>query len=96
VIGENGTGKELIVKEIHNNSRRADEAFISIDIAQLPRHYSRVRCFGHIKGAFTDAKEDKTGWFETASGGTLFLDEIGNLSLQCNPNCLQHSKSGNL
>ena len=81
VIGENGTGKELIVKEIHNNSRRADEAFISIDIGTITETLFESEMFGHIKGAFTDAKEDKTGWFETASGGTLFLDEIGNLSL---------------
>ncbi len=81
VIGENGTGKELIVKEIHNNSCRADEAFISIDIGTITESLFESEMFGHIKGAFTDAKEDKTGWFETASGGTLFLDEIGNLSL---------------
>jgi len=81
VIGENGTGKELIVKDIHNNSRRADEAFVSIDIGTITETLFESEMFGHIKGAFTDAKEEKTGWFETASGGTLFLDEIGNLSL---------------
>lgn len=81
VIGENGTGKELIVKEIHNNSRRADEVFISVDIGSITETLFESEMFGHIKGAFTDAREDKTGWFETASGGTLFLDEIGNLSL---------------
>ena len=81
VLGENGTGKELIVKEIHNNSHRADEIFISIDIGSITESLFESEMFGHIKGAFTDAREDKTGWFETASGGTLFLDEIGNLSL---------------
>lgn len=81
VIGENGTGKELIVKEIHNNSRRAGEVFISIDIGTITETLFESEMFGHVKGAFTDAREDKTGWFETASGGTLFLDEIGNLSL---------------
>ena len=81
VLGENGTGKELIVKEIHNNSRRADEIFISIDIGSITESLFESEMFGHVKGAFTDAREDKTGWFETASGGTLFLDEIGNLSL---------------
>jgi DNA-binding NtrC family response regulator len=81
VVGENGTGKELIVREIHNNSRRADEVFISIDIGTIAETLFESEMFGHIKGAFTDAKEDKTGWFETASDGTLFLDEIGNLSL---------------
>ncbi len=81
VIGENGTGKELIVKEIHNLSRRAGEVFISIDIGTITETLFESEMFGHIKGAFTDAREDKTGWFETADGGTLFLDEIGNLSL---------------
>ena len=81
VIGENGTGKELIVKEIHNISRSADEVFISIDLGTITETLFESEMFGHTKGAFTDAKEDKTGWFETASGGTLFLDEIGNLSL---------------
>ena len=80
VIGENGTGKELIVKEIHNNSQRAGEAFISVDLGTITETLFESELFGHVKGAFTDAIEDKTGWFETASGGTLFLDEIGNLS----------------
>jgi DNA-binding NtrC family response regulator len=81
VIGENGTGKELIVKELHNLSRRADEAFVTIDVGTIAETLFESELFGHVKGAFTDAKEDKTGWMETASGGTLFLDEIGNLSL---------------
>jgi DNA-binding NtrC family response regulator len=81
VIGENGTGKELIVREIHNNSRRTDEIFISVDIGTITETLFESEMFGHVKGAFTDAREVKTGWFETASGGTLFLDEIGNLSL---------------
>jgi len=80
VIGENGTGKELIVKEIHNLSRRADEPFIGIDLGSIAETLFESEVFGHVKGAFTDACEDKTGWFETASDGTLFLDEIGNLS----------------
>ncbi len=81
VIGENGTGKELVVREIHTISRRADEAFVSIDMGTISETLFESEMFGHVKGAFTDAREDKTGWFETASGGTLFLDEIGNLSL---------------
>lgn len=81
VIGENGTGKELIVKEIHNKSRRANEVFISIDVGTITETLFESEMFGHVKGAFTDAREDRTGWIETASGGTLFLDEIGNLSL---------------
>ena len=81
VIGENGTGKELIVREIHNNSQRTDDVFISIDLGTITESLFESEMFGHVKGAFTDARENKTGWFETASGGTLFLDEIGNLSL---------------
>jgi DNA-binding NtrC family response regulator len=81
VVGENGTGKELIVREIHNHSRRTDEILISVDIGTITETLFESEMFGHVKGAFTDAREDKTGWFETASGGTLFLDEIGNLSL---------------
>jgi DNA-binding NtrC family response regulator len=81
VQGENGTGKELVVKEIHHLSGRSDEVFINIDLGSISESLFESEMFGHLKGAFTDAKEDKTGWFETASGGTLFLDEIGNLSL---------------
>jgi len=81
VVGENGTGKELIVKEIHRISRRANGAFINIDIGTIAETLFESEMFGHTKGAFTDAKEEKTGWFELASGGTMFLDEIGNLSL---------------
>lgn len=81
VMGENGTGKEIIVKEIHRNSNRADEVFISVDMGSITETLFESEMFGHVKGAFTDAREDKTGWFEAASGGTLFLDEIGNLSL---------------
>jgi len=81
VMGENGTGKELIVKEIHRFSSRVDEVFISVDLGTITESLFESEMFGHVKGAYTDAKEDKTGWFETASGGTLFMDEIGNLSL---------------
>ncbi|HLO60288.1 MAG TPA: sigma-54 dependent transcriptional regulator [Bacteroidales bacterium] len=81
VTGENGTGKELVVKEIHHLSRRSDESFVSIDAGTITETLFESEMFGHVKGAFTDAREDKTGWIETASGGTLFIDEIGNLSL---------------
>lgn len=69
-------GKELIVKEIRNISCKLMKLLSVQTSVQLRIHYSKSEMFGHIKGAFTDAKEDKTGWFETASGGTLFLDEI--------------------
>ena len=81
ITGENGTGKELVALEIHNLSKRAGELMISVDMGSIPETLFESELFGHVKGAFTDAKEDRKGKFELASGGTLFLDEIGNLSL---------------
>src|SRR5665811_1904939 len=81
ITGENGTGKELVAREIHNLSKRSNELMVSVDMGSITETLFESEMFGHVKGAFTDAKEDRTGWFETASGGTLFLDEIGNLSL---------------
>jgi DNA-binding NtrC family response regulator len=80
VTGDNGTGKELMVGELHHLSRRREEPFIAVDVGSLAETLFESEMFGYVRGAFTDAKEDKTGWFETAAGGTLFLDEIGNLS----------------
>lgn len=82
VTGENGTGKELIAQEVHQLSDRKDEIFISVDMGSISENLFESELFGHLKGSFTDAKEDRAGKFEAASGGTLFLDEIGNLSLQ--------------
>jgi DNA-binding NtrC family response regulator len=81
VTGENGTGKGLIAREIHKRSNRSKEAIITVDMASIPATLFESEMFGHTKGAFTDAKQDRTGRFVTASGGTLFLDEIGNLPL---------------
>jgi len=81
ILGENGTGKELVAREIHRQSPRAREVFIAVDIGAIPETLFESELFGHVKGAFTDAREDRAGRFEVASGGTLFLDEIGNLSL---------------
>ena len=81
ILGENGTGKEVIAREIHRKSNRADEIFVSVDVGALSETLFESELFGHKKGAFTDASEDKPGRFEIASGSTLFLDEIGNLSL---------------
>jgi len=81
ILGENGTGKELVARELHRQSTRADEVFISVDMGALSETLFESELFGHVKGAFTDAREDRAGRFEIASGGTLFLDEIGNLPL---------------
>lgn len=82
VTGENGTGKELIARELHKLSGRSAEVFISVDMGSISENLFESELFGHTKGSFTDAKEDRAGKFEAANGGTLFLDEIGNLSLQ--------------
>ncbi|MBN2213012.1 MAG: sigma-54-dependent Fis family transcriptional regulator [Bacteroidales bacterium] len=80
ILGENGTGKELVAREIHRQSRRRFNDFVSVDLGALSETLFESEMFGHIKGSFTDAKEDRIGRFEAASGGTLFLDEIGNLN----------------
>jgi DNA-binding NtrC family response regulator len=80
ITGENGTGKELIAQEIHRLSGRASEVLVNVDIGSLSETLFESELFGHTKGAFTDAHENRQGKFETAEKGTLFLDEIGNLS----------------
>ncbi|HET9056983.1 MAG TPA: sigma-54 dependent transcriptional regulator [Chitinophagaceae bacterium] len=82
ILGENGTGKDLIAEAIHQKSLRASKPFIKVDVGALTESLFESELFGHKKGAFTDAKEDRVGRFEAAGGGTLFLDEIGNISLQ--------------
>ena len=81
ILGENGTGKEVIAREIHRKSKRSSEIFLAVDLGSLSETLFESEMFGHVRGSFTDAREDRTGRFETASGGTLFLDEIGNLSM---------------
>jgi DNA-binding NtrC family response regulator len=81
ILGENGTGKELVARALHRQSPRAAEVFISVDMGAIAETLFESELFGHMKGAFTDALENRPGRFELASGGTLFLDEIGNLSL---------------
>ena len=81
ITGENGTGKDLLAKEIHRMSGRSGNSMVCVDVGSLPETLFESELFGHVKGAFTDARTDRAGKFEVASGGTLFLDEIGNLPL---------------
>lgn len=81
VLGENGTGKDLIAKALHDNSNRRDQPFVKVDVGSLTDSLFESELFGYKKGAFTDAREDRKGRFEAANGGTLFLDEIGNITL---------------
>ncbi|HWC55290.1 MAG TPA: sigma-54 dependent transcriptional regulator [Chitinophagaceae bacterium] len=81
ILGENGTGKDLIAKAIHQQSLRTGKPFVKVDVGALTETLFESELFGHKKGAFTDAREDRVGRFEAASGGTLFLDEIGNIPL---------------
>ena len=80
ITGENGTGKEIVAREIHALSGRRGEVMISVDMGAITETLFESELFGHVKGAFTDAREDRVGKFEAANKGTLFLDEIGNLS----------------
>ena len=81
ILGENGTGKELIAKAVHQFSLRATRPYVKVDVGSLTESLFESELFGHKKGAFTDAREDRAGRFEAANTGTLFLDEIGNISL---------------
>jgi len=82
ILGENGTGKELVARALHRKSNRVSEAFISVDMGSISHSLFESELFGHVKGAFTDAKDERIGRFEIASGGTLFLDEISNIPLE--------------
>jgi DNA-binding NtrC family response regulator len=95
ILGENGTGKEVIARAIHRNSARQHENFVAVDLGSITETLFESELFGHKKGAFTDAKEDRAGRFELANNGTLFLDEIGNLSMPLQAKLLtvlQHRK----
>lgn len=82
ITGESGTGKEVTAKAIHDNSSRKEFNFVAVDCGAIPKELATSEFFGHIKGSFTGAIEDKIGNFEAANGGTLFLDEVGNLSYE--------------
>jgi two-component system, NtrC family, response regulator len=79
ITGESGTGKELIADALHRNSARRDQPFVKVNLGGIPAQLFESEMFGHVKGAFTDAKADRKGRFELAAGGTIFLDEIGDL-----------------
>ncbi len=81
ILGENGTGKELVARALHHRSNRADNVFMSVDLGAVSESLFESELFGHKKGAFTGANEDRVGRFQAANGGTLFLDEIGNLPM---------------
>lgn len=94
ITGENGTGKNLVADLIHRWSRRADEPFISVNMGSIPESLFESEMFGHVRGAFTDARESRTGRFELADGGTLFLDEVGNLPAAQQAKLLRVLESG--
>jgi DNA-binding NtrC family response regulator len=88
ILGENGTGKELVARELHRRSRRADNVLVSVDLGAVAESLFESELFGHVKGAFTDARGDRVGRLQAADGGTLFLDEVGNLPLHLQPKML--------
>jgi DNA-binding NtrC family response regulator len=88
VLGENGTGKELVARELHRQSLRADQGMLTVDLGAVSEDLIDSELFGHVKGAFTDARADRVGRIQAADGGTLFLDEIGNLPLRLQPKLL--------
>lgn len=96
ITGENGTGKELVAREIHRLSKRSGELMVSVDMGSITETLFESELFGHVKGSFTDAHEDRKGKFEQANGGTLFLDEIGNLSLRSQAKLLSVLQNRNI
>lgn len=94
ITGENGTGKELVARAIHRLSPRADKSFIELNCAAIPSELIESELFGHMKGSFTGAHEDRAGKFELADGGTLFLDEIGDMSLAAQAKVLRALQEG--
>jgi DNA-binding NtrC family response regulator len=96
VLGENGTGKGVLARLIHANSRRADKALVKVNMGGIAETVFESEMFGHVRGAYTDAKGDRIGRFELADGGTLFLDEIGNIPVSQQPKLLRVLEDGEL
>lgn len=96
ILGDNGTGKGVIANRIHQASRRSGRTLIKVNMGGIPEQLFESEMFGHIKGAFTDAKQDRIGRFELADGGSLFLDEIGNIPVSQQPKLLRVLEDGEL
>ncbi|AVP99737.1 sigma-54-dependent Fis family transcriptional regulator [Ahniella affigens] len=96
ILGENGTGKSVLAKRLHAASTRAERSLIKVNMGGIPEQLFESEMFGHVKGAFTDAKQDRVGRFELADGGTLFLDEIGNIPPSQQPKLLRVLEDGEL
>src|SRR5690606_33048265 len=96
LLGETGVGKELFARRLHRHSRRRGRPMVHVNCAALPESLAESELFGHVKGAFSGATQDRAGRFETAQGGTLFLDEVGELPLSVQAKLLRALQNGEI